>query len=375
MHRTGRVTKPRQGWAWCGLVVLWVGCTGDGTTPPAASSTPAGQGRASIEQTEYDFGTLDIGQNGEHTFVLRNTGDGVLKVWSRGTSCKCTLLSAKQGELQPGESMDIRIEWETPQPRDDYEQRGMIGTSDPDHSDIPLVIRGKVRYTLGAFPDLVTFGEVRDGESRNHTVLVFSQQFEQAEIEKIESSFSAGVVWSEAAADEKKLREHVQASWGRELHVQLTPELARGEHSGQLTVHVVSPSRADPQQRRTLSIPIQIDRVSDFTIHGPLVNGRTLVLGPVSQAEGKRARCFVVVRGEHAQCEILEARSTPDFLQVKITTGEKLPGNVRRFVIDVEAPPGAPVVNYSGLNLGQIELLTSHPTSPSVKFNVDFAVF
>src|SRR5687768_8123279 len=52
---------------------------------------PEGRAKAETGNTEFTFGTLNPGDSGKHSFVIRNTGFAPLALQEGPTTCKCTM--------------------------------------------------------------------------------------------------------------------------------------------------------------------------------------------------------------------------------------------------------------------------------------------
>src|SRR5262245_27338152 len=62
---------------------------GPGTTLVAHDD--GGEPKLLVESTRFEFGTMDVGQQGEHAFTVRNVGSADLELWQGKTTCSCTL--------------------------------------------------------------------------------------------------------------------------------------------------------------------------------------------------------------------------------------------------------------------------------------------
>lgn len=60
------------------LPAALAGC-GDSATKAADLTTPTG-GRLELGETEYDFGKVPVGETVTHSFAIKNSGDGDLRL-------------------------------------------------------------------------------------------------------------------------------------------------------------------------------------------------------------------------------------------------------------------------------------------------------
>ena len=59
----------------------------------------------------HDFGTITEGERVEHTFKFTNTGEADLVISSATASCGCTIPNWPKEPIAPGESDEIRVEF------------------------------------------------------------------------------------------------------------------------------------------------------------------------------------------------------------------------------------------------------------------------
>src|SRR3990172_3316400 len=57
-----------------------------------------------LDSSEFDFGTMDVQQEHEHAFVVRNEGTAPLKLKVGDSTCKCTIGRLLRDEILPGKS-------------------------------------------------------------------------------------------------------------------------------------------------------------------------------------------------------------------------------------------------------------------------------
>jgi len=64
-----------------------------------------------FEESTYDFGTINEGDEVEHTFTFTNTGNAPLKIQNASASCGCTVPSYPREAIAPGESGEILVKF------------------------------------------------------------------------------------------------------------------------------------------------------------------------------------------------------------------------------------------------------------------------
>lgn len=116
-------------------------------TPAAAVSvateTPKIGGPVmTFEKTEVDYGTIAQGSDPLRRFKFKNTGTEPLVIKDARGSCGCTVPSYKKEPIQPGETGEIEVRYDT-QRVGDFQKSITINTNEGDQARM-LMIRGKV---------------------------------------------------------------------------------------------------------------------------------------------------------------------------------------------------------------------------------------
>lgn len=62
-----------------------------------------------VEDSDYDFGTIGLGYMVKHTFILQNTGDERMEIVYVRASCGCTTTALPTTSLAPGESVPLEV--------------------------------------------------------------------------------------------------------------------------------------------------------------------------------------------------------------------------------------------------------------------------
>lgn len=102
--------------------------------------------RLSVSDSVYDFGTVKEGILVMHRFLLRNEGDTVLTFTRQpGTSCGCTSAPLSKMTLEPGESVELLVRFETTG-YGGYQvvKYVYVYSDDPERPQLTLTIRGTV---------------------------------------------------------------------------------------------------------------------------------------------------------------------------------------------------------------------------------------
>ena len=115
--------------------------------------------------TIHDFGSMRVGQSGEHLFVVRNEGTDELTLAIGQTSCKCTLGDLQNDRLAPGEETQVKLSWTVKTNASTFSQQAELITNDPSNANVKLTITGNVIREFTSVPETLNFGSVTAGQS------------------------------------------------------------------------------------------------------------------------------------------------------------------------------------------------------------------
>lgn len=132
----------------------------------SATITASQNAKASVDQTTYDWGTININSgNVSKTFIIKNTGTDVLKFAKVKTSCHCTkaqvtingntspsfgmnTVSPWIGEVPPGNEAQLNVVFDPayhgPDAVGPITRYISVDTNDPNHSTLELTLTANV---------------------------------------------------------------------------------------------------------------------------------------------------------------------------------------------------------------------------------------
>jgi hypothetical protein len=130
--------------------------------------------KVSIQESNFDFGEVNQNDIVNHSYVLTNTGDDLLKILDVKASCGCTAANPEKNELKPGESTQIKVSFNSKGRKGPQTKTITVKTNDPNNSVVTFKLTGNVIVkemqdkTSGAliyFPETQhDFGKVKEGE-------------------------------------------------------------------------------------------------------------------------------------------------------------------------------------------------------------------
>ena len=69
----------------------------------------------SVDRTTMDFGSFPQSEKQERSFILTNTGNGLLVIQDIVTSCGCTKVEYSKEPVRPGETLEVKVIYEAEQ--------------------------------------------------------------------------------------------------------------------------------------------------------------------------------------------------------------------------------------------------------------------
>ena len=109
--------------------------TGSRSEKPQGAKT-----QVSVNHAELDFGSFPKAEKQERSFVLTNTGTGLLVVHDVTTSCGCIKVEYKKQPVRPGETIELKVTYEA-------EETGHFNKTlrvycNADNSPLRLIVKG-----------------------------------------------------------------------------------------------------------------------------------------------------------------------------------------------------------------------------------------
>ena len=117
-----------------------------------------------VPVSEVDMGVLYSGQKSKQTFVLENHGDKPLVINKVRTSCGCTSAFTRDKQIEPGESTELAVQFNSKGFRGNVLKKIMLYTNDPS-GKTELRLRGKIVMELTLKPARITLGEIEKAQT------------------------------------------------------------------------------------------------------------------------------------------------------------------------------------------------------------------
>lgn len=95
-----------------------------------------------FKDTTVDYGIIEKGADGVRTFEFTNTGNAPLIISKVSSSCGCTVPKKPDGPIQPGETGEIQVKYDTN--RVNPIRKTITVISNADTPTVALKIKGEV---------------------------------------------------------------------------------------------------------------------------------------------------------------------------------------------------------------------------------------
>ena len=99
--------------------------------------------QVSVNQTELDFGTFSKEEKQEGSFVLTNTGNGLLVIQDIITSCGCTKVEYSKEPVRPGSTLEVKVIYEAEQV--EHFNKTVTVYCNAENSPLRLTVKGNAK--------------------------------------------------------------------------------------------------------------------------------------------------------------------------------------------------------------------------------------
>jgi hypothetical protein len=334
-------------------------------------------GVVQIDQTLFDFGTMEHSSTMRHDFTFTNVGDGPLKLTQGEKTCKCTAVEMSRAHLRPGDSSIVTLEWKAENEPGPLRVVATILTDDPTRPAIDLTIEGQVTQAVWLTPGSLVVGAFPSTESAEAQAHVYAFHRDSFQILAAHSHPKETAEFFETSwtpADAERLSGE-KAKSGYAVNVKVKPGMPLGPFKQSIELET------DIQAAPRLTLTVEGSVTSDISLSGRDYNTMLAVLrlGRLSSREGGQRTLKLLTRGKYRDgIEFKVAKVDPDVLQVTLGKPETInKGTVVAVPLQVSVPKGSKQVNRLGSDLGEygeVVLETNHPDTKEIRFEVQFSV-
>ena len=129
------------------VLIILQGCGSTGRRPEQTQKDPTFVSYGATEKLQdpysWDFGQVKQNQVLEHGFTLKNNTDKALNITGHNTSCGCTVSEIAKKTLEPGESAEVKVQFNSKGYKGKVQQFVYVNT---DNQEDPVL-----KFTIEAF--------------------------------------------------------------------------------------------------------------------------------------------------------------------------------------------------------------------------------
>lgn len=367
-----------------GLLIMQSGCDSSSAKPAAApvtEITPAPVDPAAktppklvVEGGDtFDFGTTEIGQEFEHTFVIKNEGDKPISMKAGIPSCAtCTSFKLERGKpeemvlLKPKDSIKAFVKWHIKNENPEFRQFAPLMLEGG--TDLKLYVVGQVVKRIVLSPiDRWNIGEVIDGQPKEFLATITSATLDHFDIESMTNANPALKVTATPLSPEK-LKE-LKVKSGYDLKAVLDSKIPVGDFTDRVSIKVLDPKPIP------LVVEVIARRTGPLQIFGPNYNDEQMALGLGDFDPGKdfMTRLHLFTRGVSGELTIEKFNCKDQRFSVELKPDTKFKGQTgdhRKYELIIKVAASDRAVVYSRSEPLLLELVTNQPQVGTVLLKV-----
>lgn len=348
----------------------------------------------------FDFGIMSLSDEGEHVFVIKNTGEADLSLKVGASTCKCTVGELGKETLPPGEQTQVKMSWTVSTNENSFGQSAELRTNDPSQVAIRFEITGKVVRQMQLVPEQVTLGETAAGEEIDFEVRIFN--YLENDVVPGEVKFSDEEVngLSEITVEpfEPSAEDDVNAGarQGFLLRAKIQPGLKQGPISQNISMPflladsgeagtTVSSDKSDGENvNRYISIPVTgrivgaLSMLPNSMLRGVSGGGYIFDFGKRDADADLTAKLFVALKGQEKESTKLSIGEVFPADAVDATLADPIGrGQMNLYALQLKLKPGQESFERLGLSqddYGYVMIESDNPKVPPLKLRLKFSV-
>jgi hypothetical protein len=343
----------------------------DTVASPGPAISPTGPyPKAVAPETEYNFGVLALGAEGQHDYAIHNEGEADLVVMARpeDTTCSCTVGKlSHEGPIKPGESVTVTLNWKVKLAQPEFRHRAIIRTNDPEHKEIELVVSGSIDETIRVSPlQNWPIGDLSSTEPTTITGEVYSTNREKFDIvEVMPGKETTKVEWKPMTPE---LLAEKNYKSGYLLTVTLPPDVPIGPYSDTVKV------KTSEEVAGEVTFTVSGSRTGPLEIIGPKFHtaANVLKMEEFPADKGMELTLSMFVKNFDGELKLEDVKQQFDSVKVTLVKDERFTGkDKQRYYLKISVPPGPPQ-DRRFKNSEKVDLFLNHPDARQVRLIVDF---
>lgn len=156
--------------------------------------------KITVDQVEYDFGTIIEGAIVSHEFFITNEGTADLVITKVRASCGCTVAKPAEDKLEPGESTVMKVTFNSNHKKGNRKNYVTVSSNDKNNKNLKIITTANVldrneqsdeiknASILSLSKRTHDFGRVKEGEILELDIIVRNSGKSNLEIKKVNAS-------------------------------------------------------------------------------------------------------------------------------------------------------------------------------------------
>jgi hypothetical protein len=220
-------------------------------------------------------------------------------------------------------------------------------------------------------PAVLSAGEILPHQAKTVTALLYSNEWEDLEVQQTEPS-TTGAKWTVEEAEPAEAAKLLAKS-AKRIRIEIPSGLPPGPYKD--TLRLTAARRNQPSETRIRELAIQGRVLRRLAIYGEVDPRSVVDMGKIVTGNGKRVCLTMKVRDEQLDLPVKKIGVTPEFLHVEVKRYETEQLGDGLYHLTIEVPATAPLCyHYSQEKFGKIHLEFDHPRIKELDLKVAFQV-
>lgn len=323
----------------------------------------------------FNFGTIEMGEEFEHVFTLRNNGKEAIDIIAGPPSCTtCTSFKLDKKVLQPNETAKATVKWQVLIAKPQFRQNAPIMANVHDSTDIPkpvlkLFVEGHIAQRIVVTPgvEMWAVGNTKEGEPTEFNANVVSPIVDSFQIESITTSNPAMTVTASPMTPAKLEEFHSKSGYA--LKLLIAPDIPVGEFKERVIMKLLTPKPA------TITANVAARRTGPVEIFGENWDAKKslLTMGSFDPKQGASARLNLFTRGVKNDMVVEKFTCPNDRFTVELKRDTKLnagTGERQKYDLLIKVAASDRSLVYTLQDPLVIELQTNQPLVGTIKIQL-----
>jgi hypothetical protein len=193
----------------------------------------------SVSPESWDFGPIIEGDTATHIFLIKNTGNGELKIINVRSACGCTAALLSSKNIAPGQSTELKVSFNSNNYRSNFEKQVYLTSNDPDEPSKTITVKGSVtalpKISVRVDPPVWEFAHGVSGKTSTPQFLIINNGVNALRISSIDPQSNA-VKSSVASAD-------IEPGKSKKVDLNLMPRAEIEKKDGYMSIKIDVPYR------------------------------------------------------------------------------------------------------------------------------------